>query len=406
MSSTIRTITPAELETYVRLDAYAFGYAASAEVIEYYRQFYQVDWMLAAFEDGRMVAHLVVFPWRMAINGGSVPVGAIADVAAWPEDRRAGHTGGLLRACLGRMRDQGLALSMLYPTFQALYRRFGWAAASETRAYSFRASDIRFLPTLPPPSGRVERPREHDRGALAPIYDTILPVANGALVRDSIHWDARTFKRRGDAPLHALLWRDSDGAPGGYVIHHEPARLTGGLTSYGQEFAVRELVATSGAGYRALLEYLARHDLAERVTWSAPPDDPLPALLTDPAVIRIETRPGFMLRIVDLTAALEARPFLPAPPCRLIMRLSDPTAAWNEGTWEMVIEDGRARVRPSTAEPELSTDVATLAALWNGCIPPATAARTGLLVVHDHRALTTATAVFSVSSRPYCLDYF
>lgn len=403
----IRPISIAELEEYVRLDAYAFGYPVTAEVLEWYRTSYRPEWTLAAFADGRMTAHLVTFPWRMALNGGTAPLGAIADVAARPEDRRRGYTGALLRACLARMRDQGLALSMLYPTFYALYRRFGWAQAAAVRDYTFRPADLRFLGAAAV-SGRVERlPPADSRLPLMAVYERTLPHANGAVPRAADHWDARTFKRRPGTPgLHAVLWRGASGEPEGYIIHREPTRLAAGLAAYDQEITVRELVAGTPAAYRGLLDYLAHHDLAGRITWSAPPDDPLPALLADPKAVQVELRPSFMLRVVDLVPALEARAYLPGPPARLVLRVADAAAPWNEGTWLLTVAEGRARVTPAAGEPEISTDAGTLAALYNGFLTPAQALHGGLLVVQDASALAAATRVFAVTRPPYCLDYF
>lgn len=411
MAVEIRPITPDEMDAYVRLDAYAFAYEATEQVRSFYRTHYRTEWMLAVFIDGRMVAHLAVFPWRMMINGGALPFGAVADVAAWPEDRRSGHVGALLRHCLGHMRDTGLCLSALYPTFHALYRRFGWAPAMESRAYTFRAAGLDFL-RLPLAGGCIERLRGEPVEALTAVYDQILPRGNGLVVRDAAHWPFRLLSRSFGTAQESVLWRDAAGAPCGYLVHAYPSRSgtaapnAGGVGTYDQAIRVRELAAATPTAYRGLLDYLARHDLAGRITFSAAPDDPFRALLADPSVVQVEMRPGWMLRIVDLVPALESRAYLPGPPVHLALRVADTTAPWNDGTWLLTVEAGQARVIPTAAEPEISVDAGTLAALFNGFLTPHRAAYAGLLEAIDHRVLDVATRTFAVSAPPYCMDYF
>src|SRR5581483_10417858 len=110
--------------------------------------------------------------------------GAIADVAVWPEDRRGGLAATLLRACLASMRERGLSLSMLHPTFYALYEGFGWTAASESRLYTFRPADLRFR-SAAPSSGRLERLAPESWPEIVPIHERWLAGANSSFVRET-----------------------------------------------------------------------------------------------------------------------------------------------------------------------------------------------------------------------------
>jgi predicted acetyltransferase len=69
------------------------------------------------------------------------------------------------------------------------------------------------------------------------------------------------------------------------------------------------------------------------------------------------------------------------------------------------VESGKARVSPSTAEPDLSVSINLLAALYNGYLSPARAAQVGLLD-GTSAALETATRIFAVSAPPYCREGF
>ena len=402
MATEIRTIRADELDAYVRLDSYAFGYEATAEVFEVYRRDYPLDWLVAAFVDGRMVAHLTHLPYRLSLNGREISLCGIADVATWPEDRRQGHVGALLRDCLVRARDAGQSLSMLYPTVPALYRHFGWATAAVQREYAVRPSDLRFVGP-PAEGGRVERLTIDQWPMVAPIYDGLLAGANCALVRGEREW-TRWHPER--ASEHLVGWRGGGGALDGYLLHRPPRQSPPFSGLMNQEFLLRELVARTPAAYRGLLGYLARHDIVRRVAWRAPVDDPLLALLADPTVVETRLRPSFMLRLVDLPAALAARGYLAGSEGALVLTVQDEAAPWNAGTWRLTVEGGQGQATASTAAPDLTLGIDTLAALYTGFLTPAAARHAGLLTARDNRALATAARLFAVARPPHCYDYF
>lgn len=399
----IRPIEPHELEAFARLDAYAFGYEFSEAEVERYRRFGPRKTLLAAFADGRMVAHLGIIDFEIAFCGLSIPMGGIDDVATWPEDRRAGHTDRLLRAALERMRDAGQPLSMLYPTFFALYRRYGWATAGEEQHYTFRAPDLSLLPA-PEPAGRCERLTLDQLGDVRDLYQRAAATMNGAILRGDMEWSGLRWMK---PPWQLVLWRDDAGTAQGYVIHSYPRRAGDGPASLAdQTLRVRELIALTPAAYRALVMYLARHDLVGRVTWAAPAGDSLPHILAAPDVVRVETLPSFMLRIVELPAAVAARPYAAGPPARVVLRVADAAAPWNDGVWRIEVENGHGRAVRCDDAVDLSLDIATLSALYNGYLSPRAAWWTGQIEAPDPAALDIAARVFAVPEPPACLDHF
>ena len=96
-----REVLPGEFEEYVALDAYAFAYDVTPESVARMRRMTPLDGTLAAFAGREMLAHMHIRRMDFWLNGGSVPAGGVADVAAWPEHRRSGYTGELLRRSLG-----------------------------------------------------------------------------------------------------------------------------------------------------------------------------------------------------------------------------------------------------------------------------------------------------------------
>ncbi len=401
-----RPIRPDELEPYAALDAYAFGYELTPAVLEDYRAKMDPDWTVAGYDSaGRMVTHLVAYPWDMMVNGRPVANGAIADVAAWPEDRRGGYTGALLRTTLGVLRDRGFAVSMLEPTFYGLYQRFGWAQAAQTHRATLRPGQMRLLPNLPAPRGRAESLPEPDIGLLAPLHRAALATENGPLLRTDGYWRYWTLNRRGGVPFRTVVWREPSGNLTGYAVHRYPVRDGAIHHPVDQEVLVNGFAACTTDAYLGLMGYLMRHDLAARVRLKVPPDDPLPALLTDPLAVERETWPGFMLRLVSVPDALEARGYEARAHGQVVLRVVDPDAPWNDGSWRLEVADGRARVTATSSPPDVTLPASVLAALYTGYLSARRAQFCGLLEA-DKDAAARADAIIATARPPWNPDGF
>lgn len=399
MAVRYRSIHEGEWEAYLTLDAYAFGYRRTAESDGRLRSLKKREGTLAAIVDGQLVAQLHVRPLRLWIDGASVAAGGVSDVAAWPEYRRQGYTAELLRRSLARMRDEGMPLSMLYPSFYPLYQRFGWGLAGAYRRIRGRTADLQ-LRRVPREGGRVLRVPTDDPEPFAKLHQAWLSRANGAIERDPIWWRSYPLRPSEDGPVQGAIWEEV-GKPGGYLLYEQP-RSEG----EGQRLRVRELVALTPDAYSGLLGFLARHDLVQSFEWLAPEDEPLASLIAEPETLRVDWKPSFMLRVVDLPPAMAARPAVVEGPLRLTLRVLDDDAPWNDGVWEIEREGGACSVRRGASEPGLTTDAATFAQLYNGFLSPAAALAGGAIEVDGPRSLALATRLFAVQARPYCADDF
>jgi predicted acetyltransferase len=397
-----RPVQPEEFDAYVALDAYSFAYEVNEASVARMHAVTPLDGTLAAFVDGRMAAHACVYPLKMWLNGAPVPAGGVADVAVWPEQRRGGLARALLERLLERMRDRGQSLSMLYPTFYPLYQRFGYALAAFERRVTGPATA--FAPRRAPASeGQVRRVGDDDWRLLAAIYDRWILDANGAVGRDESWWRWRRLRGYQRGPVHAAVWQPGGGPPASYMLYQGPTREGHGNE---QSLLVREITGLTPAATGALWQFAAHHDLVERLTWSGPVDDPLPALVADPRALTVTLEPSFMLRIVDLVPALTARANPDPGPLRLRLSVHDDTAPWNTGIWLVEREDGITAVRRTEEAADLTTDIGTLAQLYNGLLTPAAALAAGLVEANDENAIAAAGRLFTVTRQPHCPDYF
>jgi predicted acetyltransferase len=141
---------------------------------------------------------------------------------------------------------------------------------------------------------------------------------------------------------------------------------------------------------------------ADRVHLEVPWDDPVAADRV--RAHAVPGKAGLMARIADV--ALAVRPLravadddapLEAPP--LTLRVLDPYAPWNDGTWRLTPGPEGTDVAPTRGAPDATVDVRALALLLAGAAAPSDVRRAGW-AEGDGRALATL-ALLSGGRRPY-----
>lgn len=405
MSLEIRPITLDEVEQAEFITAYSFNNPDRRDLtqaVERSRRFYPPEWSLASFEDGEMTAFIRMIPFAHRINGRGLSFAGVGPVVTLPQHRRKGHVGALLRRGLEVMRDRGQVLSGLHTPHPSLYRRYGWEIASVRKTYSFAPKDVT-LRGQPGERGRLRMLAPDDWAQLDRVYRQHSAQRNGPIHRGEVWWREAIFAPSQPAPADVALWEDGRGEPQGYVVYHQ-------RTSAEQDtsmFWVREVTALTTDAYLNLLAYLLRHDLPKAITWGAPIDDPFLSLVEDTTKVRAEIEYDVMLRVCDVEGALRQR----APADReralsLALGVSDASAPWNEGTWQIDVADGVAAVERTDAAPGLSLSAAVLAPVFNGFLSPSAAAFAGLATAKDEKTLATADAVFATTQPPFCADGF
>ena len=112
-----------------------------------------------------------------------------------------------------------------------------------------------------------------------------------------------------------------------------------------------------------------------------------------------------MLRLVDLPAALQARPWPAGLAGVLELRVEDPVCPWNGGAWRLELAGGRGRVEPAASTPAATADIRGLASLFTGFATPDDLLRAGLLRGFDPGAVELLRAAFA-SPRPWTAEFY
>lgn len=345
-------------------------------------------------QEGQLLGGLGIYPMGQWFGEQSVPTWGVAAVGVDPVARGRGVGGALMSGVLHEARQAGIPLSTLYPSTTSFYRRSGYEVAGSRIRYSMRISDIgirdRSLAVL------TIDPNNFD--ALRAIYADDAVSTSGKLDRSDAIWQ-RVVASRGHGRVYGYLIGSVD-EPAGYVIFSQ-AEADDVVQSY--DLHVRDFIALNADACRTIWSLIADHaSMGHQVHWYGPAVDPLQTLLPQQKAMS-GWRLRWMLRIVDVVGALEARGYNPAWRGALTFTVSDPVIPENSGTWTLSVADGSGRVRRG-GKGGLGLSIQGLGCLYSGLHDAQTLIGLGL-VTGEQQALRAACLAFA-GPEPWMPDMF
>jgi predicted acetyltransferase len=362
----IRQLVSEEFEKSMTLSEYAFQYTLTGESREKARQRFKPERYWGIFDEGNLSAKLAILPLQVYIQGKSYPMGGIAGVATWPENRRQGLVAKLLTHALEKMNESGRLLSFLHPFSIPFYRKFGWEVYCEYKKYTIPVDK---LPRKTETDGNVKRD-VNDIELMDSLYSAFATRYNGVLDRTKEWWEQSVIDEDG----HNAVYYSSSGTPEGYCLYKIEKR----------DLIIDEFVYLNEQARQGLWTYICNHDsMITQVSLKlVPADDILPYLLPDPRVPQ-ENYPYFMARIVNVKSFVEALSFAQGIENKITIQIKDQYAPWNDGVWEWNLTgEGRASlssVEGDQLQTDLTCDIGTLTVLLLGYKRPEELYRFGSL---------------------------
>jgi predicted acetyltransferase len=347
----IRVAAPGDVTALSENSAWAFG-AVAAEIAPWFDRI-GLDNVRVLEEGGRLRAQMA-FTWMgQYVGGRSVPLAGGAAVAVPPDSRGMGAGTRLMQAALREAREAGYPLSGLYPATQPIYRSVGYEQAGTRWKSRIEAAKI----DVKDHALAVEPATEADHAALRAAYAVKARRHEGHLDRNDYLWN-RVLRPKGEPP-RAITITGTGGIEGYVVLSKVPREGSKA------NFACLDVCALTPAAGRRILSIFADHkSLAHEFTWYGGPDDPLMCLLREQDV-EMEADTFWMLRLLDVPKALEARGYAAGRAGELHLSVDDPLFPENGGPWVLAVEDGRARVSPG-GRGSFRTTIRGLAPLYSG----------------------------------------
>ncbi len=410
MSWEIRPVTPDELPAFIRVDGAAYSSPQTNEEIESARGPFEFDRSLAAIEDGRFIGSAAAMSFDLTLpRYATTPVGGVTWVAVLPTHRRRGVLTALMRRQLEDVRARGEALAVLTASESAIYRRFGYGAATSVIYTEIERAHSAFLaPQIYPGRYRLVEHETAINEVLPPLYDDVRRACVGELSRIAAKW--RSQYRTPNAPFNGFgprlyaVYESASGQVDGAVIYRAKLEWTNGVPDGTLE--VIELIARSPEVYAALWRYCLDVDLIARVRgWRRPVDEPLRWLLADPRRLKVDTlADNLWVRLLDIPAALSARRYATAG--RLTFEVSDAFLPDIAGRYTLEAGSDAADCARSDHPADLSLDIASLGAAYLGGVSFTNLAQAGLIREDTPGALARADAMFTAFPAPYCSTPF
>jgi predicted acetyltransferase len=343
------------------------------------------DDVLVGEDDHQIVASLNMIPYHIWIGGARLPMLGIATVANRLESRRRGYASQLCSAAIQHGYQQGYTVSILYPFRYSFYRRLGWGAIGEALEYNFSP---RSLPAFA--SAGVRRFQVADLFAVATCHQRFVEQGNCLAERTQSVWEH---------------WHKEIAAHKRIVMVYQPADKIHGYISFradtsshwlNQSLEVQELVYTDAVAYQALLGYLATlSDQFTNIRYRASRNEVLHYLLTDPRDQLQPTLPAtlgsragqlitsYMLRVLNVAAALQARPSYHQLNGQINFKITDPQLSENNQIFGWRLTNGKPEVVTGgiSQAPQLELTIDLFSQLYAGALRATQAAFAGLITL-------------------------
>jgi predicted acetyltransferase len=343
--------------------------------------------------DEHIPGGLALVPMGQFFGGRSVPMTGIVAVGIEPAFRGRGAGTALMKQTVRELHEQRVPLSTLYPATQPIYRAAGYEQCGNHFQVTLPLERIR----LRDRSLDVRLVEERDLEIVHDLYRRDAMRSTGPLDRGPYIWE-RVYERRGMKATGYLVERD--GTAEGYIYY---GRSETGAHMPAYNLGVTDLVALTSDAGRRIYSMLADHQsMAGEATFSRSVSDPLLALLPEQSY-QIHLTLHWMLRIVDVEAALSKRGYSPGVRGAVHFNVNDDLIESNNGRFMLEVDGGGGTVTRG-GEGTLDIDIRGLSMLYTGHRSPRQ-----LLATHHLRAseddAAAAGAIFA-GTDPWMADMF
>jgi predicted acetyltransferase len=387
----IRPATVDDVERIIALRTQAFNIDEHGR--DSMRKDPRVEEVRVAELDGKVAGTARAIPFAHFFGGRPIEAAGISGVAVAAEARGKGVGTTMMRELLRELRP-ALPISTLYPATVPVYRTVGYGFGGVRTFWRTR------IDALPQDGSLVASPfTDDDIDEVNDAYERFASGTNGLVRRSPDWWKRRVFNDWENRIVYRYLVREG-GQITGWIVYML-AKANG--EAWRMNVNVRDLIWTTPAAGKTLLSLAASHrSTGEMMTWPGPPTDPLADLIAEDP-FENEGTFRWMLRLLDVPAAIEARGYSPLIDGSVKIAVRDPLFDENEGPWRIEVGGGQAKVFPAE-QADATVDVQALASIWSSMHRARDAARIGGLQASP-KAIDALELIFN-GPLPWIADFF
>ncbi|WP_460523676.1 GNAT family N-acetyltransferase [Flindersiella endophytica] len=357
----IRRVSGEEILTLFPLQWYAFDSSPiSPEGTEERRDAlkYRQAWVrLAAFDGDQAQAIVVGIPMRQNVRGTVMPMLGVSGVASHPMARRKGHIRALLQQLHGEFRDEGYAVSTLYPFRPSFYEKFGYAGFPKARS-------VRLFPDGLDRVERLDVPGEFSFHQIGDVFDEWWTFSQRVLANrhGTAEHPRENVARLGDDNRHWTVFARHDGEIAGAMVYR--------TQNFGQPLHIDSFQHTGPIGRTLLLQWIARHrDQFASFELKLAPDEKPDLWYTDvryddETEIKVPTHSAPAGRILSV----EGLSGIAAGPAAVTVEVVDDPFVG--GVWSLDGTGGALEVKAGGGSPTATLTANGLSALVYGTLDP------------------------------------
>ncbi|MBR8840103.1 MAG: GNAT family N-acetyltransferase [Stigonema ocellatum SAG 48.90 = DSM 106950] len=343
-------------------------------------------------EGEQLVGGLAMITMGQWFGGQRVPMTGISGVGIAPEYRGTGAAIAMMQYTVKELHAKGVAISVLYPATQRLYRKAGYEQGGifcsweiPTQSIQVREQPLRVKPVVP-----INHELFHD------LHQQQAKLNNGNLDRNQAIWE-QVILPNDQEKLYAYLIGSPD-QPQGYIIFSQNRENDG--SSF---IGLRDWVVLTTAAAKTFWSFLANHrSQIDKVRWKGSVFDFLTLLLPE-QTIKQKFIERWVLRVIDVPQALEKRGYPLGIQAELHLEVRDDLLTENNARFILSVANGRGEVTRG-GKGELTLDIRGLSPLYTGLFTPHQLKLAGQLDATE-TALLSATQLFAGSS-PWMPDFF
>ena len=344
-----------------------------------------------AYEGHTLVGGLMIQRLSQWFGGRAVPSGVVRGVAVAPAHRGKDVALGLMRHVLGELRAARVPLAMLFPATQKLYRKTGFEQAG---SYEVVSLPLHELGTSEP---ELELYAVSPTDAmLVALHEKAGAQTQGLFRRNTWLW-RRTIEPRTPRDLEAYVFGAPESAEGYVMVYPE----RGADPHYGT-LVVHDRALLTERALRSARALLGRYrSTMDRVRLTSAPVDGFLVGLDSQQRVVTERRDRWMLRLVDVGAALAGRGYPPID-AEVHLLVRDEFLGPAEEKVVLRVRGGVPTIEPG-GSGKVDVDVRGLSGMYTGYLAAKDAAELGYLrtPVSEARVLD---ALFA-GPAPFVTDY-
>jgi len=353
-----------------------------------------------------------LYDFSMKLHGIEMPVGGVGGVAVDFSRKKEKAACELLQFCLRYYRGKGASLTALYPFRPDFYKKMGFGYGRKLNQY--QVSPLAVPKGSSKANVRLLQDTELHRAAFIACYERYRQVTNG-LMAPFPFWLSQIFNSR--SLKVAAYWEGA--VIRGYLIFSFEAIDKDNFLR--NKINIRALVYESPQALSELLTFLhSQADQIETIIFNSQEED-FHYVLKDPRngsnqlltsvyhEVNVQGV-GIMYRAIDVPGLFDQLRFhdFGGQSCRLKLTIFDSFLPENEGSWVLVVADGRAHLEAKDApfDVALGLEIAEFSSLITGAVTFDRLYRYGLAQLSDPGFVNTIHDIFYTKNKPICMTTF